>query len=201
MKYFVALACLYYTTYAARVDRTLEVNASGAETVRSVISRLDSANLLDSASISHQKSQVYEQFTRELAYVESEDGEANADSTDGGIWRVSQSIFEETQLYSYRNLYQLICNVFCIDWSTVTYRDLANPLISGLTVQIYIYNLERSGRGLIESATDRVKAAFWLAEFQINQHQLIDKWLRCVAQLRVIEGIVYIQSFCTLTLL
>ena len=183
-------ACLLYTIYATKVDRTLEENARGAETVRSVIARLDSANLFNSTSISTQKSQVYEQYTRELSYVESEDGEANTDgSTDGGIWRVSERIFEETQSYNYRNLYQLICNVFCIDWNTVTYRDLANPLISGLTVQIYVYNLELTGRGLPESATDRQKAAFWLAMFQRNQGQLIDKWLQRVAQLRMVEGI------------
>ena len=191
MKCLVVFACLLCTTYAARVDRTLEENARGADTVRSAISRLDSANLFESTAISTQKAQVYEQFTRELSYVESEDGEANTDdsSTDGGIWRVGERIFEETQSYDYKNLYQLICNVFCIDWSTVTYRDLANPLISGLTVQIYVYHLELTGRGLSESATDRQKAAFWLEEFQGNQGQLINKWLRRVAQLRMIEGI------------
>jgi len=185
MKFLVTIACLLYTAAnAAKVDKTLEVNARGPETVRSVVSRLSSANLFDSASVSTQKSQVYEQYTRELSYVESEDGEVE-DSSDGGIWRVSERIFEETQSYSYRNLYQLICDVFCIDWSTVTYRDLAKPLISGITVQIYVYHLEQVGRGLPESATDRQKAEFWLAEFQRHQ---IDKWLQRVAQLRAIEG-------------
>ena len=182
------LACLIVTTYTASVDRTLEDNARGAEAVRSVLSRMEQSNVFDSPSISTQQAQVNEQFMREMAYVESEDGEMATDNMEGGIWRVENSIFEETLLYNYTTLYQLICDAFCIDWRTVNYRDLTKPLYSGLAVQIHIYHLEITGRGLPEGATDRVKAAFWLEIFQRNQQRFFEKWLRCVSQLRDIEG-------------
>ncbi len=172
----------------ARVDQTLEDYGRGAEVVRSVLSRMEQANLYNSISVSTQKRQVYEQFMREMAYTESEDGQMTDPSTDGGIWKPSENIFEQTQSYTYNNLYQLICDVFCIDWRSVSYRDLTKPLYSGLTVQIYLYHLEITGNGLPESATDRQKAAFWLLHFLSNQQQFFEKWLRRVSQLREIEG-------------
>jgi len=125
LKKAVVLGLLICTSFSARVDKTLEDNARGAEVVRSVLSRMEQANLYNSISISTQKMQVYEQFMREMAYVQSEDGQMIDPNSDGGIWRPSANIFNQTQSYAYNNLYQLICDVFCIDWRSVSYSTQA----------------------------------------------------------------------------
>ena len=181
--------CLISIGLAGKVDLTLQVGARGAETVRSVLSKMEQVNLFNFPSVSTQRGQINEQFMREMAYVESEDGEEmDTDSMEGGIWRVDSRIFEETQSYNYSTLYHLICESFCIDWRTVNFRDLTKPLYSGLTVRIYMYHLDTIGRGLPEGALDKTKAEFWLKRFQENQQQFSMKWFIYVSQLRRIEG-------------
>lgn len=173
------------------MDLTLEQDARGADTVRSVLSKMEQSNIFDSPSASVQRDQVTEQFIRELAYIESRDGEDNNIEDmqgGGGIWRMENNVFQETKSYEYSTLYNRICELFCIDWQAVNYEDLRMPLYSGLAVRIYLYHLDNTGRGLPEAALDRTKASFWLEHFRNNQQQLFGKWLRCVSELREIEG-------------
>ena len=51
--------------------------------------------------------------------MESEVGEEmDKDRMEGGIWRVDNRIFMETQSYNY-----LICKTFCIDRHTVNFSS------------------------------------------------------------------------------
>jgi len=189
----LVFACLLSISRTEKVDLTLEVGVAGAETVRSVLNKLEHKNFLDLPSGSVGSSQVNEQFMREMAYVASQDGERPGGSgVKGGIWRLDEKVFKETQSYNYFSVYQRICEAFCIDWVTVTYEDLGKPLYSGLAVAIYMYHLDMVGNGLPVGALDRTKATFWLTFFQMNQHQSVSIWFIYIAQLRREEGKVFL---------
>ena len=105
------------------MDLTLQDGAKGAETVRSVLTKLEYFNFFSLLSTSGQKTQVNEQFMREMAFVSSEDGEETNTVNIGGIWRVDRSIFEKTKSFNYTSLYRQISDCFYIDWSRISYRD------------------------------------------------------------------------------
>ena len=192
--------CMLGISRTEKVDSTLEVGVSGAEAVRSVLNKLEHKHFFNLPSGLTDSSQVTEQFMREMAYVASQDGERpSSNDVKGGIWRVDETIFKATQSYNYSSVYQRVCEAFCIDWATVSYKDLSKPFYSGLAVAIYMYHLETVGNGLPVEALDRTKAVFWLTFFQSNQHLSVSIWFLYVAQLRRIEGKVHLPLLCVVT--
>ncbi len=173
---------------AARgVDLTLRRDAMGADVVRAVSTKIDDTNLFDLPSSSVAERQAVELFMRESAYVESGDGaEFPLDVRDGGIWRISRDLFSRTQNYSYPELFDEICRMFCINWMTAQYADLRMPLYSGLATRIHLFHLYNTGQGLPMAATDTNRAIFWANAFGGNR--LVSRWLSRAAQLRRVEG-------------
>lgn len=169
-----------------RVDLTLQRDAAGADVVRGVLSKMEMLNTFEEGSTQAER-QVDEQFMREMSYVESQDGaQYPLDDPDGGIWRMSREILEETQRYNYPQLLADICRIFCIEWSNVRYSDLRMPLYSGLTVRMYLFHLHNTSRGLPETALDEDRAGFWARHF--GENKLPSQWLSLINQLRLIEG-------------
>ena len=181
--FLLSLAC---SGHGQRVDLTLQRDARGGDVVRSVQSKLDDANLFNFPS-SPAERQVYELFLREAAYVESLDGtQYPLDIRDGGIWRVSRRIFEQTQQYNLPELFEGICRAFCINWQNTQYTDLRNPLHSGLAVNIYLQHLHNTRSRLNTTATDMDRALFWVTSF--GESRLVAQWLSRVNRLRRVEG-------------
>lgn len=171
-----SLACL---RYGQTVDMTLRINATGADVVRAVQSKLNESDLF-SAPTSAER-QVYEMFIRQAAYVESLDG---AESHDGGIWRVSRSIFLQTQQVN-STLLDGICLAFCINWMAVQYSQLNIPLYSGIAINIYLHYLYSQRLRVTDSDTDR--AIFWVQSFgKLSGSE--DRWSSRIVQLRANEG-------------
>ncbi len=77
--------CLINISLAGKIDLTLKMNAEGAETVRSVLTKLEKFHFHNLLSTSTQKGQVNEHFMREMAFVESQDGEEADAAMKGGI--------------------------------------------------------------------------------------------------------------------
>lgn len=178
--FLLSLACMSdgQLQSLSAVDKTLQVGASGSDVVRATQARLDHSRLF-----AFTDSQVYELFIREVAYVESQDG---ADDRDGGIWGVSEAIFNHTKQYivNVSELYNGICTTYCIDWISFDYSRLRTPLYSGIAIHIYLHHLYNTNRRLSESATDTEKEMFWLTHFQ----SLRARWSLRIPMLRKIQG-------------
>lgn len=78
-----------------------------------------------------------------IAYTEThygQDRKTYQNGSNGGIWRIDQRDFKETQkLSSYPSLKQHFAKIkseFGINWSTVRYEDLHKPLYSGLAARL-----------------------------------------------------------------
>jgi hypothetical protein len=175
---------------SARVDLTLERDAVGADVVRSVLIKLEAFN----ATITSTEQQVMEQFMREMAFVQSKDGENNAQNAhDGGIWGVNRNLFETIRHYNYPAVFSNICSGFCVGWFDLDYSDLRTPLYSGLAVRIQLYHLFYTSQGLQEGYTDEDMALFWVAHFGGSD---VNVWLTLVQQLRNFEGTVVVTLLC-----
>ena len=171
------------------MDLTLQRDGRGADVVRAVQSKLDDASLFDGPSTSSER-QVYELFIRETAYVESLDGsEFPLGIPDGGIWRISREVFQQTQQYNLPELFHRICRTFCINWVGVEYSDLRNPFYSGLALNIYLHHLYNTNRRLRDTATDADRAIFWVTSF--GESRLVAQWLSRINELRRVEGMLH----------
>lgn len=146
----------------------------GADVVRAVQAKLENSNLF-----TFDESQVYELFIREAAYVESLDGRENH---DGGIWNVSRHIFEQTQQYNLPELYDGICDAFCLIWADIQYSDLRVPLHSGIAVHIYLHYLYNTSR--LQPTSD--KAMYWVTSFGEDRNVL--HWSSRIEMLQREEG-------------
>ena len=181
------LVCL---AHGQGVDLTLQRGANGTEVVRSVESKLSSTSLFYNLITPNEK-EVYEQFVREMAYVESKNG-GEESVQNGGIWRVSRSMFELTQNANFimDEVFVGICDAFCIDWQEVPYDELDKPLYSGLAVNIYLHHLYNmtgtTQRRLLVTDTDREKANFWVQSFGETRSFL--QWSSKVQKHRDLEG-------------
>lgn len=189
----VLLLCLASTSSERSIDLTLQRDSMGADVVRSVQSKLDDTNVFDAPSDLTER-QAYELYLRESAYVESKDGtQYPLGVPDGGIWRMSREVFEQTQVYDYPQLFNAICEAFCIDWSSVNYDELRSPLYSGLATSIFLHHLYITNRTLLETSTDMDKAVFWVTQF--GESRLAAQWISRVEQLRIVEGVNIIVSY------
>jgi hypothetical protein len=167
------------------VDMTLQRDASGADVVRSVLTRLNEINDVDrTTGLAGQ--QVLEQFIREMAYVETIDGTSYPqNSRDGGIWGVSRELFEQTRRYNLPDLYNAISLTYCVNWRDIQYSQLRSPLYSGLAVRIMLFHLYSVRQQLRTSASDQERAAFWVRHFGGTA---ASQWTNRIQQLRNTEG-------------
>ena len=172
------LLSLVGATCAQGVDLTQETGAMGPDVVRAVQETIENANLFFSPA----DRQAYQLFIREAAYVESLDGT----HLDGGIWRVSRTVFNETTHYDLPALFDAICRQFCINWQDVHYDNMSIPLYSGLAVNLYLHHYRTTRQGLGNAATDMDRAIFWVTAFGESRH--VAQWLTRVDRLRRAEG-------------
>ncbi|KAK3599233.1 hypothetical protein CHS0354_012842 [Potamilus streckersoni] len=133
----VILGCLFPTIFGAHLALTPQ--AYGSEVVEAVI------NLIRKNCIFAED----RRYLRRLAYVESHDGsdpKTYRSGYHGGIWQVDEDKFTETQNNcKLQAKYDIIRNVFGIDWSRVTWYDLRKPLYSGLAAALYTIDTSRTG--------------------------------------------------------
>ncbi|KAL3871109.1 hypothetical protein ACJMK2_039128 [Sinanodonta woodiana] len=146
----VVLVCLSDTIFGA--DLTLTPGAYGPEVVEAVI------NLIRENCIFAED----KRYLRRLAYVESRDGTAPNTykyGYNGGIWQVDEDKFKETQHnYTLQVQYNIILNVFHIDWSRVSWYDLRMPLYSGIAAALY--TILKSGHDGMDWRIEE-QASFW----------------------------------------
>ena len=101
---------------------------------------------------------------RRIAYAETVDGTENYEPYSGGIWKVSETVFNVTKMNITSTLLNEIVSTFDIDWSAVIYEDLDKPLYSALAARIYIQQLQDSGSD-INNVEDQV--ALWVSEYSV----------------------------------
>ncbi|GFS08872.1 collagen alpha-1(XIV) chain [Elysia marginata] len=135
--------------------------AKGTEVVEAVLALLrDSCLYSDDAN-----------FLRNLAYVESRDGEASTTfrpGYTGGIWQVDRAQFDRTKFESPRLAaeYNLLLNKLVIDWFGVTWADLVKPLYSGIAAALHL---------ILEGAPGTVgpdltsQAIFWVSTLRVGR--------------------------------
>ena len=168
-----------------KVDLTVEPGTRGEDVVWAVLSKIDLAGIFASND-----ADLAGIFMRRLAYVESQDGiQMSLNNTvPGGIWRVSQEMFVQTQAFSYvsvDSLYQMIHTHFGFDWKAdVIYSNLSKPLFSGLAVRIYLDYLEKSIRELVPPQNGQ--ASYWSTYFHVGASITI--WEDAISELNIKEG-------------
>ncbi|KAK3783638.1 hypothetical protein RRG08_063038 [Elysia crispata] len=135
--------------------------AKGTEVVEAVLDELrDSCLYSDDAG-----------FLRNLAYVESRDGEDPTtfrQGYTGGIWQVDRAQFERTKFESPRLAveYSLLLNKLGIDWFGVTWADLLKPLYSGIAAALHLV-LEEAPATVAPDTTSQ--AILWVSRLKVGR--------------------------------
>ena len=128
------LVAFLHCASSVRVDKTLEERARGTPVVFATVNKIRESGIF---------SDDY-QFLRRMAAVETDDGETFTPGT-GGIWKVSEDVFNDVQSYmlsaqGQSSLAMTIETTFSLDWveSIAKREDLDIPFYSALTVMIHI---------------------------------------------------------------
>ncbi|XP_067662560.1 uncharacterized protein [Haliotis asinina] len=144
-------------------DQTRVPGASGEEVVEAVVSRIR-----ESCTFSHDKL-----FLRRLAYVETHDGtdpKTYRPGYDGGIWQIDESKFNLTKVsIKVDALFLKIKYLFGIDWNTVRWADLRQPMCSGLAAALYLASLTED---IPQRTQDQ--AAFYFRHFRNDSQSVHD---------------------------
>ncbi len=117
---------------------------------------------------------------RRIAYAETLDGTEYYAANSGGIWKVSEQVFNITKSVSSNNtdssgfniindILDAVDSVFRINWDTVTYQDLEKPLYSALAARIYIQQLQEND-GISISSNANEQATLWLTEYSVTKN-------------------------------
>ena len=124
---------------------TLVSGAEGADIVRAVIAKISFSNISFMSS-----SGEVAPFMRTMAYVETRDGQ-RVKQTGGGIWGISNGIFNDIMLKIRVNDSQLRLivhelnrnhsnnHIGPIDWNSLVYSDMSIALYSGLIARIQMH--------------------------------------------------------------
>ena len=123
----------------AKQDLTLTPEAKGREVVEAAVKKIQESGIFPDDN----------GFLRRIAYVESRDGEhpdTFREGYHGGIWQVDKGGFAATQdTNSHRKLkrrFDEIQEKFGLDWTTVRYEKLREPLYSALAARLYLVTKE-----------------------------------------------------------
>ena len=153
---------LYVGVHAQPRDLTLEPDTSGSDVVRAAIAKVLTASR-DQTRIFGNRLNYW--LLRRIAYVESEDGTAentyNDASYHGGIWRVSEEVFNriatDLRIRDYRTAVE---SAFDIRWDeTFSWRELRKPLYSVLAAALNLVAI--TDKNCLSSATVE-QAMCWL---------------------------------------
>ena len=161
-------------------DLTVEAGANGSFVVSACVSRIRQSGIFSSDN----------ELLRRIAYVETSDGndaDTYQDGYDGGIWAVSQNLFQTTQnTASYSvltNLHQQIESSFSIEWSVVQWSDLRKPLYSALAARLYFYTVSTS---IPISSNIQSQATYWATYY--NTQGSTSDFVTLVSELEAQDG-------------
>ena len=135
-------------------NNTLEqTNANGSAVVLQTIASLQQSGVLGNDN----------ELLRRIAYVETWDGKLTNASSDGGIWAVRENKFLQTQNLEINvqlsEKFDQIYNTFGINWTSVQWRDLQQPLHSMIATRLVLFLIPHE----IPPAYDiDAQARFWL---------------------------------------
>ena len=169
-----------------RTDLTIVPGSNGVDVVRAVLSKLDNSAIFPQSG----NNDLTNVFLRNMAFVETRDGTDIPDSAiavDGGIWKITDRQFQQTEELSTGNssVRDAIRSYLGQDWMDVVYGDLAKPLYSGLAARLYLNYIATSG---VIPPTDR-QGQFWSRTFKENRGD-IQRWIEAITLLRQTEGVV-----------
>lgn len=180
-KLLVVLFIIYFAQAIVQpVDQTLLSGFSGGNVVRAVLSKLDASRIFEHSG----NSDLTNIFMRRMAYVETRDGtEYSQGNSEGGIWKISRTKFEQTQrLSDSAEVYAAITTYLGLDWRRLDYGELTKPLYSGLAVRLYLMHIG------VNIPLTPMHASFWIEHFKFNIEGLVDRWLRAIENLTESEG-------------
>ncbi|XP_076455145.1 uncharacterized protein LOC143289845 [Babylonia areolata] len=129
----MSLTLLVTLCWGQGQDAALSAGAYGFPVVNSVVSRIRSNCIFSEDRL----------FLRRTAYVMSRDGRETAtyrNGFDGGIWQVTEAMFEATTNCSQPSIKTACDNIASklqIHWPAVKWSDLRKPLYSGLAAALY----------------------------------------------------------------
>ena len=135
-----SLVLILICNFSAKVigqgqDLTLQAETNGSAVVLASISRIQQSGIFFTDN----------ELLRRIAFVETRDGtnsETYRAGYHGGIWAVSETLFQDTQDVSSHpslsSLFQQIDSLLDINWSVVLWNDLRKPLFSALAARIYL---------------------------------------------------------------
>ena len=133
------------------------------------------------------------QFLRRIAYVETQDGLSMAtqgESERGGIWAVSKSSFHKTQAInvdaSIKSTLQQIKQKLSIDWTTVEWYELSNPLYSAIAAHLVLSLISSTMLAPPPYNDVAGQAQYWKIHY--NQNGSAEEFVHAVNKL---EGIFY----------
>ena len=186
LTFVVVLCVLLSCVVTQRTDLTTVPGSNGVNVVRAVLSKLDDSDIF----LQTGNTDLTNVFLRNMAFVETRDGTDipdNAIAIDGGIWRITDSHFQQTKAHLIRNsrLRDAIRSYIGQDWTDVDYRDLAKPLYSGLAARLYLTYVATPI--VMIPPTDR-QGPFWSRTFKESKGD-IRRWLEAITLLRQTEGI------------
>ncbi|CAG7836559.1 unnamed protein product [Allacma fusca] len=121
------IICVNLTS--CQIDKSIQDDSKGKEVVDVVISKIGNLFGQDHG------------FFKRLAYVNEEFGtKRTANNFIGGIWHVTQDMYEITKTDSLRELHAKISNEFGISWVQTSWTDLKKPLYSALALHLFLYS-------------------------------------------------------------
>ena len=160
----------------AQVDKTLVPGATGPNVVRAVIEKIRISNVFAS-QLKGQEGRV-QLFLRDMAYVETRDGSW---PSKGGIWNVSQEIFDQTKEY-FSEMNKINNSKYLqLNWSDVVYENLSIPMYSGLAITMEINTIASRDQSSLENPS-----MFWAQNFESSNDMYI--WLSAINELRKEES-------------
>ena len=168
------VCCLYVGVHAQARDLTLEPETSGSDVVRAAVAKVLTASRNQTRIFGNRLNYW---LLRRIAYVETEDGTTentyNDGSYHGGIWRVSEEIFNgiatDSRIRDYRTAVE---NAFDIRWDEAfSWRELRKPFYSALATALNLVAI--TDKNCLSSTTVE-QATCWLTHHKNSDENTLE---------------------------
>ena len=171
-------------TCSASVDLTLVPGTNGSAIVDICIARISAVFTTDD-----------QQMLRRIAFVETRYGN-NPDTysdvnNNGGIWQLSESMYDATKDTSDTNLNSLIQTIyaeFTINWTSTQWSDLRMPFYSALAARLYLQVISAP---IPLSSNINDQATYWVTYYTTSGGTESD-YVTAINELNE-QGIIYLQ--------
>lgn len=175
LPFFGVLAVVIHVSCQANI--TVDDGTNGSAVVLLAVARIQQSGVFKSDN----------NLLRRIAYVQTQDGNAADTFREGyfgGIWAVSEAVFEHTQNLSSDSRLpaklQEVNNQLNISWQEAQWRDLLNPLYSALAARLVLY---LAGTDIPPTNDLQAQAIFWYQHYNPN-----GDLTEFVSQSRKLEG-------------